>query len=280
MSSIFPIILNSANAVPGDTSKYVYKFPRGSINLKNASVAVGQINMFYSWGNINKALYNNADFQIIYPDGSPLSFTEYNVTIPDGNYTIEDINKYLQSVFITNKKYLVNNTTGSYKYFMELLANPQTYSIQLIAYEIPTSLPTGYSTPPGGFSFPAQPNQKPALVIASNNNFGTLLGFSAGAFFDHISDITPQMSPVSSVLVTCSLINNKFTNPNNIIFSFVSGSAEYGRMLSIQNQNLVFSNIDDGVYTEVTINFIDNNFKRLIIKDTNLVIYLIVKIDA
>lgn len=280
MPSLFPIILNSTNAVAGDPSSYVYKFPRGSINLKNASVALSQINLFYSWGNINKSQYNNADFQIIFPDGTPATFTEYNITIPDGNYTIEDLNKYLQAFFITNKKYLINTTTGQYRYYMELISNPQTYSIQLITYDIPTSMPTGYSHPTGGFfSFPIAPNQQPSLVIPSNNNFGKLIGFSSGPWFSHISDFTPQMSPVSSVLVTCSLINNKFTNPNDVIFSFVSGTTEYGHMLAVQSQDLVYANIDDGLYTHVTIKFLDNNFQRLYIKDTNLIIYLIVKIE-
>ena len=279
--SIFPIILNQSNAVSGDSSTYIYKFPRGSIKLKSASVALSQLNLFYSWANISKAFYNNSEFSIIFPDGSPSEFAQYDIVIPDGNYTIEDINRYIQSVFITNKKYLINNATGDYRYFMEILANPTTYSIQLITYDIPNSLPSGYSEPPGGFTggFPATGTLQPSLIISSINKFGDLIGFLPGFHFSSVSQKTPQMSPVSSVLVTCSLVNNKFTNPNNIIFSFVSGSTEYGRMMSIQNQDIQYSRIDDGLYTEVAISFIDNNFRRLNIKDTNLVIYLIVKID-
>lgn len=274
-SSVFPIILNSSNAVQDDSSTFIYKFPRGSINLKNASVALSQINMFYSWGNINKQLYNNSEFGVIFPDGSPAGFYEFDVVIPDGNYTIEDLNKYLQSEF-TKRKYYLIDANGNHVYYMELLANPNTYSIHLVCYEIPRTLPAGYTDP--GFSFPSFAGQKPSLVIKPNN-FGKLIGFNVGPHFTELSQFTPQMSPVSSVLVTCSLINNRFTNPNNVIYSFVSGSTEYGRMMSIQNQDLVYSNINDGVYSQVTIKFIDNNFQRLNIKDTNLIIYLIVKID-
>lgn len=281
MPALFPIIMNSTNAVPDNPSTYVYKFPRGSIQLRKASVALSQINLYYSWGNISKASYNNSEFKIIFPDGTPATFTEYNVVIPDGNYTVEDLNKYLQAWAVTNKKYLINNTTGNYMYFMELLANPQTYKIQLIVYPIPTSMPAGYSHPTGGFfSFPIAAGQEPSLVVLpSPYNFGKLIGFSPGPWFDHESDITPQMSPVSSVLVRCSLINNKFTNPNDVIYSFVSGSTEYGRMLSVNSQDLVYAPIDDGLYTEVIVRFVDNNFQRLNIVDTNLIIYLIVKIE-
>ena len=281
MPSIFPIILNSTNVVSDDdNSSYIYKFPRGSITLKNASIAVSQITLFYSWPNIDGAAYNNNKFQIEFPDDSAAGKTVYDVTIPDGNYTVEQINSYLQSFFIQNSKYLINSTTGQHLYYFELLTNPTTYKIQLVTYQIPTALPTGYSEGggPGSFHFPTVSSY--CKMIISNNNFGSLLGFVPGTYSgDVVSTKTPQMSPVSSVLVTCSLINNKFTNPNNIIYSFVSGSVEYGRMLSVTNQDIQYSNIADGFYNEVRINFIDNNFNPLNIKDTNLIIYLIVKID-
>lgn len=274
MSNSFPIVLNSSNAV--DASTYTYKFPQ-SLNLKNASIGLSQINLYYSWANINKSLYNNSEYKINFPDS--VGNTEYTITIPDGNYTVEDLNAHLQSFFIANNKYLVNQVNDKYVYYMEFLSNPITYSIQLICHDIPTVLPTGYNNPSGGaFSFPATV-QKPSLTVLSTNKFGDLIGFNAGTSFSKVSDKTPQMSPVSSVLVTCSLVNNKFTNPSNIIYSFVSGSTEYGRMLSVNNQDIVYSNIGDGIYQDITIKFIDNNFNRLNIKDTNLIIYLIVKIN-
>jgi hypothetical protein len=280
MPEVFPIVLNSNNADANDTSSYTYKFPRGSVNFKNASIGLSQVNLFYSWRNIDKANFNNSEFDIIFPDGTAPGFTQYNITIPDGNYTIEDLNFYIQKWSIDNNKYLINNTTNRNVYYLELLANPTTYKIQLITYNIPTSLPSGFSQPTNAtFSFPTQANQQPSLAVLSNNNFGKLIGFPHGIYFSAVSSETPQMSPISSVLVRCSLLNNKFSNPNDVIFSFVSGTTEYGHMLSVQNQDIVYSNIPDGLYTHLTIKFVDNQFKRLNIIDTNLIIYLIVKID-
>ena len=284
MPSIFPIILNSSNVVPDDNSSYIYKFPRGSINLKNSSLAISQINLFYSWPNIDGLAYNNNTFQIQFPDDSPSTATIYDVVIPDGNYTVEQLNSYLQSFFIKNNKYLINSTTGQHVYYMEFLTNPQTYSIQIVTYEIPSSLAEvpGFveGGGPGTFHFPGLDSQYAKLII-TDNEFGTLLGFEPGTYFgdDNISSKTPQISPVSSILVQCSMVSNIFTNPDNIIYSFVSGSVEYGRMLSVTNQDIQYSNVNNGFYNEVKINFIDNNFKRLNIKDNNLIIYLIVKIN-
>ncbi len=273
-SEIFPIVLNQNNYV--DANTFTYQFPRGSVYLNNASVSLSQINIFYSWGNI-ESQYNNNKFKLIFPDNTGPGFTEYDVTIPYGNYNVEDLNQYLQHWSIQNNKYIVNNTTGQNVYYIELIANPQRYVIQFISHDLPTSLPAGYSNP-AGMVFPANV-LKPTLVTI-NNNFGDLIGFEKNsAYFTSESTKTPEMSPVSSVLVTCSLINNRFSNPNNVLYSFVSGSTEYGRMISVQNQDMVYSNIPEGHYKEVTIKFLSDKLVPLYIKDKSLIIYLIVKIE-
>lgn len=279
MPSQFPIILNSSNAIQSDKYKYkyTYKFAQGSINLKNASVAISQIALYYSWPNISKDRYNNSRFFLVFPDGSAEGYTELIIDMPDGHYEIENINQYLQSVLIAQNRFLIA-PNGSYVFYFEILVNPQTYSIQLNSFQIPINLEAGYSEPPGGFSFPTEAGQSPTMIIESDNEFGKVIGFTPGLYKNAISNLVPEVSNVSSVLVTCSLINNQFTNPSNIIFSFVSNTT-YGKLISVTNPNLIFSNVFPGVYNEVTISFLDNNFKSLDIIDPNLIIYLIIKID-
>jgi len=84
---------------------------------------------------------------------------------------------------------------------------------------------------------------------------------------------------ISSILVRCNLINNVFSNPNDVIYSLVSHGVEYGGLISSVAPNIIFSRIPDGYYESVVIKFVDNQFRRLDILDTNLVIYLIIKID-
>jgi hypothetical protein len=272
---IFPIVLNSSNYVNDNT--YTYKFPRGSVFLKNSSVSLSQVNLYYSWPNID-AQYNNSTFKLVWPDSSIPGFTEYDISVPYGNYTISDLNNFLQHWSIQNGKYLINNATGQYVYYLELLTNPQKYTVQFVSHPLPTSLPAGYSNP-AGMTFPIA-SIGPTLVTL-NNNFGDLIGFEkSSAYFTSESTKTPELNPVSSVLVTCSLINNRFTSPNNIIYSFVSGSATYGSMLSIANQDMVFTNISEGHYKEVSISFLSDKLSPLSIRDKSLIIYLIVKINA
>lgn len=279
--SIFPIILNSKNVDPSDFSKYTYKFPRGSIQLRNASICLSQLQIFFSWRNIDDKLYNNSRFNLIFPELDGV--VNFSVKIPDGNYSVEDLNNYLQLFMIRQNKYLVNTTTNQNLYFYEIISNRNTYKVSLISYPVPTSLSQmpGYREGGGigSFKFPTT-STSPILQILDNNNFGDLIGFTPGLYSNSSeSSKTPEMSPVSSLLVTCSLINNKFTSPSNVLYSFVSGGTEYGRMMSISNQDLQYSKIDDGYYNEVVIKFIAQDFTRVNILDPNLIIYLIVKID-
>ena len=73
------IILNSTNIVPNSgNSNFIYNFPAGGTQFKNDEIALSNISMYYSWFNINQALYNNNVFNYIWLG------TTYVVTIPDG----------------------------------------------------------------------------------------------------------------------------------------------------------------------------------------------------
>lgn len=285
-SSIFPIILNQTHADPNDTSTYRYRFNRGSAEFKDkkARVALQKLNLFYSWRNIDSELYNNNKFQMIFPDGSPLGFTEYNIFIDNGNYDVDSLNKWLQNWFIQNNKYLINSSTGAYRFFYEIITNPQTYKIQLISHEIPISMPPSFQNPTGGtFSFPTVPNQQPTLVVLpfTQSNFGKLIGFSQGGYFDAVSNLVPEINPCPNVVVTCSLAaGGRYTNPSDIIYSFVTGTTQYGSMLNIEPQNLIFHRINDGIYHEVVVKFYNGQtFSKLPIIDTQISIHLLIQID-
>jgi hypothetical protein len=265
--SLFPVILNASNYV--DNSTYEFKFP-SSRTFKNAKLAMNSISLYYSWRNIKEEYNNNKfSYQI---SGYPVT----NVVIPDGNYEVQDLNQFLQNEFIKNGHY-IRDTEGNNVYWIEILTNPNIYAVQLNIFETPSSLPTGFSNP-ANFVFPAVAARP---TITFNADFGKILGLSAGTYSaaSTLSTITPEVSPVSSVLVGCNLVNNEFTNPPDIIYSFTSGSTKYGSMIHVENSNLIFSDIRDGTYNSLVIRFYDNNFKKLDILDRSLIIYIIIKID-
>lgn len=97
--------------------------------------------MYYSWYSITSP-YVNSQFQIVWPAGA--GTTTFTITIPNGFYTISDLNSYLQKYCITNGLYLIN-VSGQYLYYCEFLTNSNYYAIQFNAYSVPTSLPAGWT---------------------------------------------------------------------------------------------------------------------------------------
>lgn len=276
--TIAPIVLNSTNVISngGLNNIYRYSFP-GSAAFRDAKVAISNIQIFYSWRNIT-AGYNNNTFSIIVPDGA--GTVTLNLTVPDGTYTVADLNSYIQSIFVANNYYLIDGS-GDYVYYLELVENASRYAIQLNTFPVPTALPAGWTNP--GWALPAVGNT-PQLVVPSTD-IQTLLGFTAGTYpspaqstaYSTLSSSTPQLSPVSSVIVCCNLVNNQLSNPRSVIYSFSPGGTTYGNLIQSSAYQYSWVDIQDGTYSSVDIIFYDQNFNALEILDTNVVIFLLVQ---
>jgi hypothetical protein len=279
-----PLILNSNNVVPnGFNDTYLYRFPNGSVSFENDTVAIGSISLYYSWYNITSlttgAGYNNNVFQYVwYSAGPPTTVT---VTLPDGAYEIEDLNAFLQYTLVQNNQYLVDNT-GKFIYYLELVANTTYGKVQFNSYPIPTALPGGWSAPPG-FTFPAVATT-PQLIIPSTNNFGDVIGFNAGTYpavvqatnYSVLSQIPPQITNINSIIVSCNLLNNKYSVPNTLLYSFAPLLGDFGSPIVEAPNQLQFCDIQDGSYTFIEVDFKDQNLNRIQILDPNLVIVLVI----
>jgi len=278
------IILNSSNVVPnGFNDTYKFDFPQGAVTFKEDQIAVESISIYYSWFNITSATtssqYNNNSFQIVWYNGGP---TTYDVVLPDGYYEITDINAFLQYFCVQNDLYLIDGS-GNYVYYLELQLNPTYYAVQLNAFPIPTALPGGWSAPPGWPGFPAVATT-PQLVIPANNNFGKVVGFNAGTYPTPVSSSTsstlsqnpPQVTPINSLLMTCSLLNNSYAVPNTLIYAFSPVNTRFGSLINIQTPTLSFIDIYDGTYNYLQIQFFDQNLNRIYINDPNVVLLLVI----
>ena len=279
-----PIIINQNNVVNnGFNDTYIYRFPNGSVEFRDDTVAIASIAMYYSWFNITSATtqsrYNNNIFEYIWYDaGGP---TTYTVTIPDGYYEISDINEYLQFQMIANGTYLVDGS-GNNVYYLEIVTNAQYYGVQVNAYPIPTGLPAGWSNP-AGLTFPAVAST-PQLVVLSTNNFGLVIGFDAGTYptvtqntdYSVLSTFTPQITPVNSLILSCTLLNNKYSIPSTLLYSFAPSGTQFGGLLLIQPSQYSFVDVQDGAYTDFTIQFFDQNLNRIYINDSNVVINMVI----
>ena len=278
--SSFPLIINGSNLVSStNNNTYSFRFPAGAVNFNRGSkVALGKINIFFSWFNITAANNNNTLSYVWYDNVGSATF---NITIPDGYYSVSSLNSYLQQIFITNGHYLVDGS-GNFVYYIELVENATYYSIQLISSPIPTALPGGW-TNPAGLTFPAVATT-PQLIIPSSN-IRNYLGFNAGTYppvvqattYTKLSDFVPQVNTITSVILTCNLLNNRYTNPTTIIYSFTPSSVNFGDLIESSPNEYNFIEIQQGRYDEITIRILDQAFRDINIRDTNILIELLIK---
>jgi hypothetical protein len=277
--TVFPLIINSAGAISTPyNNKFRYTFPAGSVQFNNAKVALETINMYYSWFNIMSVLNNNT-YQIIHP--TLAGSTTVTITMPDGYYSLQSINSYLQQQLISAGLYLVD-ASGNYVYYVEFIENATYYSIQFNSYPVPTSLPSGYSNP-AGMTFPTT-LKTPQLVVPAND-FTKIIGFSTGTYpsviqttnYSVLSDLVPQVSPVQSVILACTLLNNKYSNPQTVLYSFTPAGVGFGGLIQTKPGFPSWIDVQNGSYNTFDISFLDQDFNDLPIRDTNLVVQLLIK---
>jgi hypothetical protein len=192
------------------------------------------------------------------------------------------INSFLQSYCISESLYLLD-ASGDYVYYLELVENVSAYSVQFNAYPVPTALPVGYTAPAGWPGYPAVASV-PQLIVP-DTNFQYIIGFTPATYpaatqatnYSHLSDFTPQVTPVSSCVLTCSLLNNRYSNPGTILYSFSPAGTTYGALIESEPTQYSFIDIQDGSYSYIEVSFIDQDFNPITLQDTNLIIVLLIR---
>lgn len=295
MSGSSLITINSSN-VSTQNNIFNYTFPSGSVNFKNARVAIQSVIIPYSWLNVNGTVYNNAAFQIKMPvriAGSDVTAT-VNINIPSGFYTLQNINQYLQSQLINAGFYLINGSSQNV-FYIELVANTQLNNVQLNSYVIPNSLPAGYSYgitgtwgAPSVGSFPVTTNLVPQLTTLANN-FGLLIGFASSTTFptsnsssttvSTASTFVPQITPVQSIYCGVSLVKNKYSNPTNVMAN-IPITSTYATNIIYTPSEFVWLPVLNGNFANFQVIFYDQLFNPLPLIDTNLTVNLLLEFET
>jgi hypothetical protein len=282
------IVLNSSNILPGsNNSTLVYNFPN-SVTFDSHQIAVQSVSMYYSWTNINNITLQNNVFTYTWVVAA--ATTTYTVTLPTGLYEISDINSYLQFVFINNGHYLINSV-GKNIYYAEFLVNPSLYSINIITYPVPTSLPTGWSLPvanpqTGALAWPGFPTTffNPRITIPAN--FNLIVGYAAGfatsqntglnTILTYNSSISPQVAPNPNCLITVSNISNIYASPSSVIFN-INANVGFGELIISQPNEYAFNDLLKGTINSLFIRLIGADGQSLNILDPNITILLLIR---
>lgn len=282
------IVLNQSNIVQGsNNSSLIYNFPN-SVKFSNHQIAVQSVSMYYSWTNINSSTLKNNTFSYSWIVG--VTSTTYTITIPDGLYEIADINSFLQFRMIMNGTYLINNLSQNV-YYAELIVNPTTYSVDIITYPVPTSLPATYTAPTanpatGALAFVGFPTTtfNPVVTIPSKFNlivgyaagFATAVNTGAGTILTYSSSVAPQVAPNPNALVSISNISNIYASPSSIIYN-VTPDVAFGELIRSAPSEYAFNDLIKGTINSLLVRLIGQDGNALNLLDNNIVILLLIR---
>jgi len=289
----YTLVLNSSNVIGTNKTNLVYNFVNGCFHIpENSKMCLSQMVIPYAWFNLNSALYNNTKFTYRWYYGFG-SYNTYTVVFPDGFYTLNDLQQYLEIYMISQNQYF--SSAGENLYYIKFSTNATYYGIQLITYPIPSSLPSGYTAPTAGFNYNnstdygycyAGYTYTPQVNILSNNNFGSIIGFSTGTYpstttltsYNILSNFTPNITPVNSLIILCDLVRNPVSNQSNILTSIPISNATFGENINFTPTFQQWVSVSTGKYSSFSMSIIDQNFNTIQSKDANMLITLTLEI--
>jgi hypothetical protein len=275
------LILSQNDIVAGSNNTVLeYAFPSGGIQLKEKTrVALSSVTMYNSTPNIS-ITYNNNSFQYRWVDGAT-----YTVSIADGFYEISDLNNYLHQTMYNNKHYLLNSS-NQIIWFITLAVNTSNYKIDAIFYPLSLALyPTATFPLPSGSTWTMPGISTIPQLVIQVNAFRTIVGFQAGIFpstnlFTTIqtasSSEIPQVSPLSSYTIKCNLVNNQYSIPNSLIYSFPP-SGSFGQQFHISPNEYSYIDCSAGNYGVFRVEFSDQADRPVVILDPNITVLIVLK---
>jgi len=211
---------------------------------------------------------------------------------------------------IRNGTYLINSS-GQYVYYAEFILSPTAYAVQINTYPVPTSSSwtqntttgqwtgnsgtaySGWTTPlanaqANNLVFAGFPSQtfNPLISMIAGNNFYNLIGYTStfktsqntglGTNLSYLSSQAPQVNPNSVAYVSLSNIANPYANPSSIIYS-LSPNVAFGEQISETPPQFCWSPLLQGVYNQLRLQFLGNDFSPLTILDPNMTIMLVIR---
>lgn len=162
----------------------------------------------------------------------------------------------------------------SNKCVLNILVLPSYDNALLLEYKKPTNATWNF------------PKIDQTIQFSFTQSFGQLIGFVDSTYYHNnlllisnkkvnfTSAFTPHITMISSLILTCNLISSKYYNPINV-FSTIPITSKFGTF-----QNCTFPNtqtiITEGNYNSIVIEILDQNFNRITLNDTNIVITLLI----
>lgn len=267
----YNIILNKTHRI----NQYTYRYPMQQLEIKShGTLNLNSASLYYSWFNVSSEYNNNKITLTLDNIGGPRTL---NITFPDGFYTVEQLNSYVQKIFVENGWYL-QDSNGNNVYFWELVTNESYYRCEIKATRWPLTT-SGYTVPSG---FVGVASQNRVIQTTILGNFGKLIGFSNATYpqndeavsYNQLGDLVPNISPISTILVLCNLAFNRQSSNSSTLASIGLQNTRFGQMIVYNSAIPMNITVRKGIYDFIEIELRDNNYNPLPLIDPDILISL------
>jgi hypothetical protein len=274
------VVINSSHWDKSQ-SKFIYRL---KIPQKYESMQVGlaSISIYNQFFNVSQA-YGNNQITIIW-----INLVSFTYTIPDGYYNVSDLNYFLQNKMISDKLYMTSTAPGassSYLFFVEFIIDANRYAVQLNVYTVPSSATADtkqWAKPDGSSWILLTNNTTPQITF--NDSFGKLIGYTGATYPSSIgftdiqynSNLTPEISKVTSLILNTNLINNINISPSNCLNS-IPVKNSFGDQMDYSGGFVLYSDIQSNYFNQIEISISDQTNNTISLIDTDCTIILSIK---
>jgi hypothetical protein len=271
------IIITAQNVANANNNEYVFNLPT-TVDFTGLEVCVQSIQINYCWDSINANIYNNANFSYQWYNNTTGDYDSFQVVLPDGLWSIADINGYLQYTMIQNNHYSVDTATGNNVYYINMEINSVLYAVQVNTYPILPTAPLGIT-----YQFTA-PTEQFNPMITFPANFCNIVGYAAnftttqsnaGTILSFTSSSAPQVQPSPTLMLSCSCVYNKYMNPSSILFA-LTPNVDVGASFYIQPFP-VYSPCIGGQFRQLRLTWMNSNYQAIPLQDPTCCIVLLIR---
>ena len=189
------IFMNTENSKTNEPHRFKLDLI-DKLNLKNPNkkMDLANLSIYYTWKNI-KSEYKNNKFKISVPTWDD------TFDLPDGSYSIADIQDYFEFVIKKHETLTENSPTEIYP--------------NKIKNRIVFKIKTGYK-----------------LELLTPETMRLLGSTKKDVDSDKNSENVPKLESVEVVLVHCDLVKNDYLHTSKVLFSFVPNK-QFGQLINI-----------------------------------------------
>ena len=231
------IFTNSENSKASDPHRLLLNLTdKIDLRRKDKYIALSNLSIYFTWKNIKKS-YKNNRFKISAPTWNK------EVELPDGSYSIADIQDYLEYIL---KKHGEKTVNPSIRIYINKIENRITFKIK-----------TGYY-----------------LELLTRETMKLLGGTKSKITKNENGENVPYLEIIEVVLKHCNAVNNSYQQKSRVLFIFVP-KRSFGQLLEISPKNFIFLKAFNSEFLYVEVWFTDQNSNPLEIEDKINIILVI-----